>query len=83
MATQQNAHLGQVRVMHSIPRNRPSYEQMIHQSRTYWTIENNTLGEAPIVTVDEMGEDKFPDISHEPERWTQRRVVRKGYNTTK
>ena len=53
---------GQVRVMHSILK---EIDQQLRATGTpnpeiYWTIENNTLGEAAIVTVDEMGEDKFP-----------------------
>ena len=77
---------GQVRVMHSILK---EINQQLQASGTpnpeiYWTIENNTLGEAAIVTVDEMGEDKFPGyFLHEPRKGgQQRRVVRKGYNTT-
>ena len=77
---------GQVRVMHSILK---EIDQQLRANGTpnpeiYWTIENNTLGEAAIVTVDEMGEDKFPGyFLHEPRKGgQQRRVVRKGYNTT-
>ena len=61
-------------------------EQGQPQPEIYWTIENNTLGEAAIVAVEEMDEARFPGFFlHEPRRAGQQRRdkhKRKGYNTT-
>jgi hypothetical protein len=61
-------------------------EQGTPQPEIYWTIENNTLGEAAIVAVEEMDESRFPGyFMHEPRRAGQQRRdqhKRKGYNTT-
>lgn len=49
----------------------------------YWTIENNTLGEAPISIIEEIGEEKFPGVfTHEPKHAGLVRRIRKGLNTT-
>ena len=61
-------------------------EQGTPNPEIYWTIENNTLGEAAIVAVEEMDESRFPGFfMHEPRRAGQQRRdahKRKGYNTT-
>jgi len=79
---------GQVRTLYGILKyiNQELQEQGEANPEIYWTIENNTLGEAAIVSVEEMDEAKFPGFFlHEPRRaGRQRRDVhkRKGYNTT-
>jgi hypothetical protein len=47
----------------------------------YWTVENNSLGEAALVYIDTIGEENFPGIfTHEP-RKTGGGKGRKGLNT--
>jgi hypothetical protein len=49
----------------------------------YWSIENNTLGEAALVTVKEIGEENIPGLFlSEPIRKGHVRKFRKGFNTT-
>jgi len=79
---------GQVRTLLAILKDIDTQlkEQGSPQPEIYWTIENNTLGEAAIVAVEEMDEARFPGyFMHEPRRaGQQRRDIhkRKGYNTT-
>ena len=49
----------------------------------YWSVENNTLGEAALIVIDEMDEDKFPgEFLHEPKKRGVQRAIRKGFTTT-
>lgn len=52
-----------------------------------WTLENNTVGEAPLVLIDEYGEDNFFGYfmvePFNPLKKGQRKRFRKGYNTNK
>lgn len=49
----------------------------------YWSVENNTLGEAALVVIEEMDEDKFPgEFLHEPKKPGVARTARKGFTTT-
>lgn len=49
----------------------------------YYSVENNTLGEAALVTIKEMGEENIPGIfMSEPRRAGNVRKFRKGFNTT-
>ena len=49
----------------------------------YWSVENNTLGEAALVAINEFGEDKFPGtFLSEPKRAGNVRRFRKGFTTT-
>jgi len=79
---------GQVRTLYAILKEieLELKEQGQPQPELYWTIENNTLGEAAIVSVEEMDESRFPGFFlHEPRRAGQQRRdkhKRKGYNTT-
>jgi hypothetical protein len=48
----------------------------------YWTVENNTLGEACLVVIRDTGEERFPGtFMHDPNRHLGPKK-RKGYNTT-
>ena len=52
------------------------------KSDIYWTVENNTLGEACLVVIRDTGEDRFPGtFMHDPNRHLGVKK-RKGYNTT-
>jgi hypothetical protein len=49
----------------------------------YWSIENNTVGEAGLVVIRDVGEETFPGIMiSEPIRKGHVRKFRKGFNTT-
>ena len=57
-------------------------EQTNSLSQIYWTVENNTIGEAALVVIRDTGEETFPgDFLHEPKR-IQGKKGRKGYHTT-
>ena len=49
----------------------------------YWSVENNTLGEAALVVIANLGEETFPGLFlSEPVRKGHVRKFRKGFNTT-
>ena len=49
----------------------------------YWSIENNTVGEAGLVVITDLGEETFPGMMiNEPARKGHVRKFRKGFNTT-
>lgn len=49
----------------------------------YWSIENNTLGEAALVTIKDIGEENIPGLFlSEPIRKGHVRRFRKGFNTS-
>jgi hypothetical protein len=49
----------------------------------YWSVENNTIGEATLVTIRSVGEETIPGIFlTEPVKLGQTRKYRKGFNTT-
>ena len=72
---------GQMRIMKEIC----SYikEERGTDHGLYWSVENNTLGEAALVLIDEFGEETFPGIFvSEPKKKNRARRTRKGFNTT-
>lgn len=49
----------------------------------YWSVENNTVGEASLVVINDLGEETFPGLFvSEPVRKGHVRKFRKGFNTT-
>ena len=49
----------------------------------YWSVENNTVGEAALVVITDLGEETFPGMFvSEPLRKGHIRKFRKGFNTT-
>ena len=49
----------------------------------YWSVENNTIGEAALVVIANLGEETFPGLFlSEPVRKGHVRKFRKGFNTT-
>ncbi len=49
----------------------------------YWSVENNTVGEAALVVIADLGEETFPGMFvSEPQRKGHVRKFRKGFNTT-
>lgn len=49
----------------------------------YWSFENNTIGEAAVVAVTNMGLDLFPGILLNEPRRTRTGKIRKGFTTSK
>ena len=53
------------------------------ESEIYWSVENNTLGEAALVVINELGEDNIPGtMISETKRAGNVRTYRKGFTTT-
>jgi hypothetical protein len=49
----------------------------------YWSVENNTVGEAALICIRDIGEENFPGLFiSEPIRKGHIRKFRKGFNTT-
>jgi hypothetical protein len=49
----------------------------------YYSVENNTLGEAALIVISDLGEENFPGLFlSEPIRKGHIRKFRKGFNTT-
>lgn len=49
----------------------------------YWSVENNTVGEAALIVIADLGEETFPGLFvSEPVRKGHVRKYRKGFNTT-
>lgn len=61
-----------------------AHPEQIGEPEIYWTIENNSLGEANLVVLEDTGEERFPgNIVNEPRRkGVARGRFRKGLNTT-
>lgn len=71
---------GQIKVLKSILE---EIEEAAPNSEIYYSVENNTLGEAALVSIDEMGEENLPGVFlNEPRRKGNVRRFRKGFNTT-
>jgi hypothetical protein len=53
------------------------------KSELYWSVENNTIGEAALVIISEMGEENIPGVFlSEPRKKQSVRKYRKGFTTT-
>ena len=53
------------------------------QATIYYSVENNTVGEAALVAINELGEETYPGLFlSEPIRKGHVRRFRKGFNTT-
>lgn len=72
---------GQVRLIKEI--NQHIYEQTNTETDIYYSVENNTLGEAALIAISEIGEENIKGIFlSEPARAGFTRRYRKGFNTT-
>jgi len=70
----------QVRVLRQILQ---EIEREAPNSEIYWTLENNSVGEAALVVIRDTGEERFPGtMMHDPNRHLRGRGARKGYSTT-
>jgi len=59
------------------------YEQTLVETDVYYSVENNTLGEAALIAIDEYGEENIKGIFlSEPARAGTARRYRKGFNTS-
>ena len=47
----------------------------------YWTVENNTIGEAALVVIRDTGEETFRRCLHESKRYKVRKVEKVSYYT--
>ena len=58
-------------------------ERCQDNNSVYYSVENNTLGEAALISIDEYGEHNMAGVFlHEPRKTRSRRTQRKGFNTT-
>lgn len=70
----------QVRILQQITE---TLSEHTGQENIYYSIENNTLGEAALVYINEIGEENIRGVFlHEPYRAGASRRFRKGFNTT-
>jgi intein/homing endonuclease len=57
--------------------------ETVNQHNIYYSVENNTLGEAALISISEIGEENLKGIFlSEPKRPGSGRRYRKGFNTT-
>jgi len=58
-------------------------EQTKNPQGIYWSVENNSLGEAALIVINDIGEENIPGLFvSEPIRKGHVRKFRKGFNTT-
>ena len=73
---------GQIRVLRDIC-NYISSETGTNGSNIYWSVENNSIGEAALIVIQDLGEENIPGLFlSEPMRKGHVRKFRKGFNTT-
>jgi hypothetical protein len=74
---------GQIRVLKDIVTYIKTSVGEDSANNIYWSIENNTVGEAGLVCIRDIGEENFPGLFlSEPVRKGHVRKFRKGFNTT-
>jgi hypothetical protein len=74
---------GQIRVLREILNYILSQIGEENSGNIYWSIENNTVGEAGLICIRDIGEENFPGLFvSEPIRKGHVRKFRKGFNTT-
>lgn len=74
---------GQIKVLRDICRYIADSCPRTGSSNIYWSVENNTIGEAALVVVKNMGEENIPGMFlAEPIKKGHSRKFRKGFNTT-
>jgi len=71
----------QIRILNDIVK--AIYDKTQDATSIYYSIENNTIGEAALISLAEFGEDNFPGMMlSEPKSSGTGRRYRKGFNTT-
>ena len=74
---------GQVKILRDVLKYIQSEIGEENQNSIYWSVENNTVGEAALVVISDLGEETFPGLFvSEPARRGHVRKFRKGFNTT-
>lgn len=79
---------GQVRtllqVLHTLRDELLANPEQYGEPEIYWTVENNTIGEAILNIIEDTGEERFPGqmINEKRRRGQARPKIRKGMNTT-
>ena len=74
---------GQIKIIKEILTYISSIIGLENANDMYWSIENNTIGEAGLVVIKDLGEETFPGLFiSEPIRKGHVRKFRKGFNTT-
>lgn len=74
---------GQVKILRDVLRYIQSEIGEGNSNSIYWSVENNTVGEAALVVIQDLGEETFPGLFvSEPARRGHVRKFRKGFNTT-
>jgi len=74
---------GQVKVLKEILKYLADELGDVNSKNIYWSVENNTVGEAALVCIRDIGEENFPGLFvSEPIRKGHVRKFRKGFNTT-
>lgn len=74
---------GQIRVLKEILKYIQDCIGEENRGNIYWSIENNSVGEAGLICIRDIGEDQFPGLFvSEPIRKGHVRKFRKGFNTT-
>ena len=77
----QTAIPGQIRVLADICKYIES--ETNHPQGIYWSVENNSIGEAALIVINDFGEENIPGLFvSEPIRKGHVRKFRKGFNTT-
>ena len=57
--------------------------EKVNPNNVYYSVENNTVGEAALISISEIGEENIKGIFlSEPKRMGSGRRYRKGFNTT-
>lgn len=77
----------QLRIMQEILRyiaKETDYKEGTHlETEIYWSVENNTLGEAALTVIEYTGEENFPgQMISQPKAGSATRRFRKGFTTT-
>lgn len=75
---------GQVRILREICKYiQETAAEKDGNPQIYYSVENNTLGEAALIVIENLGEENFPGLFlSEPQRKGHVRKFRKGFNTT-
>ena len=72
---------GQIEILKQI--NQYIKESAGEDTLIYWSVENNTIGEAALIVINEMGEENIPGIFlSEPAKMGSSRRYRRGFTTT-
>jgi len=74
---------GQIRVLQDICNYISQMSKSPNNSNIYWSVENNAIGEAALIVINDIGEENIPGLFvSEPIRKGHVRKFRKGFNTT-